>query len=242
MARVKPNVEIRFEAQASRPKVGTAVSFDLEGFSGFYSQPDVHNYVTKYLNRVFECMSIIFRGDEQYWAENVQTPALPTPLHRKFLGDGALYLWETEPAFASDTVRMDLLINLWNLKKYFGRVAEAAADDVPVPDVPRSIRLGISQGTIYELAYAGGGPKEYIGYAINLASRLRDYCRELGFIASARVGLPEDRLLSQGFVKVIAKKLKGFPREIVIVDANEYLALPPPLRTELFAEITPVRR
>jgi hypothetical protein len=47
----------------------------------------------------------------------------------------------------------------------------------------------------------------------------------LGFIASARIGLPEAVLNEHGYVKVVAKQIKGFPREIVIVDQDEYEGL-----------------
>jgi len=70
-----------------------------------------------------------------------------------------------------------------------------------------------------------------------LASKLQHYCPQLGFIASARLNLPNALLEKHGYKRVIATRLPGFPKEIVIVDKREFEALGPQLRGELFAEL-----
>jgi hypothetical protein len=72
---------------------------------------------------------------------------------------------------------------------------------------------------------------------MNLASRLQKYCSKLDFIASARIGLPQERLEKHGYLRVVAKQIKGFPREIVIVDKTEWEALDPSVRDELFEAV-----
>lgn len=95
----------------------------------------------------------------------------------------------------------------------------------------------MARGTIYELTRASGTNKEYIGFCINLASRLQKYCADLGFILSARLGLPDEFVAKEGYTRVVATKIRGFPEEIVIVDKGEYEALPEDLRASLFRDL-----
>jgi hypothetical protein len=73
-----------------------------------------------------------------------------------------------------------------------------------------------------------------MGFCINLASRLQKYCPELGFIASARIGVRESVLKKNEYIKVIANKIKGFPKEIVIVDKREFENLDTQIQEDLF--------
>ena len=41
-------------------------------------------------------------------------------------------------------------------------------------------------------------------------------------IASARIGVSQERLDKHGYLRVVATRIKGFPREIVIVDKAEW--------------------
>jgi hypothetical protein len=162
------------------------------------------------------------------------TPLQP-PIHQKFLGDGALYIWNLNDLGPTKVV--NLANRLWNLKSKFKNVLSACSDEVPVVDLPDKIRFGLSAGSVYKLTYLSSNQTEYIGYPINLASRLQGYCRDLGFIASARLNLPEKTLTDNGYIRVIAKDLKGFPREIVIVDGAEYKKLDDTIREQLFENI-----
>lgn len=226
-----------FEPQAGRARDALVMVFDLEGFSTFYGQPDVHDYVAKYLNHVFGAVGTTIDGGPSYWSprEEMLSPFL-VPAYVKFLGDGALYLWtfnkgEREAAAGAT---LHFVNRLWNLRKCFGKVLERCADDVPVADMPRGIRVGFAAGSVHQINYKYTSRVEYVGHCINLASRLQSYCRDLGFIASARVGFSRDDIEKHGYMKVIATRIKGFPREVVIVDRGEFLALPDSVRTELF--------
>jgi class 3 adenylate cyclase len=209
----------------------------MEGFSKFFYQPDAQVYVSKYLNRIFESMSIVINGGKAYWEpEKTEHTPLARPAHEKFLGDGAMYLWLQESGPQPPLRTVALINRLWNMRKWFGRIVEACADDVPVVNIPRRIRMGLAGGPVYELATAEGQDREYIGYCINLASRLQRYCPDLGFIVSARLGLPEATISQHGYAKVVATKLKGFPKEIVIVDQEDLAKLDPYVRRDLFEE------
>jgi len=231
---------IRFDPEASLPKQGVALVYDLEGFSRFFNQPDVNNYVPKFLNKVNEALGTVIFGGEAYWTPDKTTLSpLATPVHEKFLGDGALILWTHDSSATSNPEDLAVVLcnRLWNLKTCFSEVLKRCADDVPVVDLPSRIRFGLAAGSIFELHRAGGEQREYIGFCINLASRLQKYCPHLGFIASARLGLPAAMLAEHGYIKVVAKKIKGFPREIVLMDESEYLDLDRSLKSSLFDSI-----
>lgn len=233
-----------FEKRASRPKNAVALMYDLEGFSRFFNQPDVQDYVPSFLNHVSEAVSVCLHGGNDYWIEDEKLKgSRPLNLrvsHEKFMGDGALYVL-LPPAGSKDLDQKELglLCNrLWNLKNDFQEIVKKALDEVPVVEVPQRIRFGLSRGTVYELKKHGTQAREYIGFCINQASRLQSYCPDLGFIASARLMIPDNALKRHGYKKVIASKIKGFPNELVIVDAAEYDDLSEGVRHELFREVT----
>lgn len=227
----------KFKPTASPPTNGVALLYDLEGFSRFFNQPDVQDYVPTFLNHVNAAVGTCLFGGNAFWLNSPKeyTALTRTPIHEKFLGDGALYVWlaETDAPLTVSFVRA-LCNRLWNLKNRFEVVVKKSLDEVPVADVPSKIRFGLARGTIYELISEESERKEYIGFCINLASRLQKYCPELGFIASARMGLTEADLSKSGYIRTVAKKIPGFPREVVVVDQNEYESLDAVTRDRLF--------
>lgn len=232
----------KFAGKASHPKNALVLMYDLEGFSRFFNQPDVQDYVPTFLNHVSEAMGVcLFGGDASGWAGQVQKKIDPLPLrvvHEKFLGDGALYIMMPpgrDSDFSAATLQR-LCNRLWLLKTFFGDFANRVLDRVPVVKIPRRIRFGVSRGAVYELKKPRTTEREYIGFCINQASRLRDYCPDLGFIASARLMIPAEELKKYGYRKAVATKIRGFPNELVIVDSSEYDALPDQLRENLFKE------
>ena len=232
--------DINFKSEASHPTQALVLIFDLGGFSNFFAQPDVHQYVPKFLNRIFNCISICINGGEQYWLEdNEIIDTFIPPVHQKFLGDGGLYIWTFQKGlseFESQDI-MFFINRLWNVKNKFNTILEYCSDEVPVVDLPNKIRFGLSAGSVYKLTYLNSTQTEYIGYPINLASRLQSYCRDLGFIASGRINLKEKTLSKNGYIKIVAKNLKGFPKEIVIVDKKEYDKIDTEIKKELFEQI-----
>jgi class 3 adenylate cyclase len=228
-----------FTGKASYPRNAVALLYDLEGFSRFFNQPDVQDYVPAFLNQVSAAVGINLFGGEAYWAYNATIDPLEIEVaHEKFTGDGALYIL-LPPGGASDfpTGTLQHLCNrLWTLKNRFDAVVSRALETVPVVEVPRKVRFGLSRGSVYELQVQGSTASEYIGFSINLASRLQKYCPELGFIASARLMLSNREIADHGFVKVVATELRGFTDEIVLIDRMEYEALSEDIRKRLFKE------
>lgn len=216
------------------------IIFDLEGFSNFFSQPDVQNYVPKFINHILECMDIIISGGNAYWMEigpneTEQYDPMPAPIHTKYLGDGMMYVWKLNEFNPSEIV--DLFNRLWNLKNSFNEVIKTCSDDVPVSDIPNRIRFGIAAGNIYRLTYKGSRKEEYIGYSINLAARLQNYCNELGFIISARAKLAKKEMDKFNYIKVLAKNIIGMPNEIVYIDKDEFDALDAQIKSAKFSEL-----
>lgn len=222
-----------FKSKASYPEQAIVMIFDLEGFSKFFSQPDVQEYVPQFLNIVLDAINLCINGGKRYWESGSgDGDALPKHIHSKFLGDGALYIWRYKDFTRKE---MTFLVNrLFNLKFYFDKIVKHAEEIIPVVDIPKNIRFGIAAGSIYKLTYDNSSKEEFIGYSINLASRLQSYCRDVGFIFSARLNISSSELESHKYVKKIAINIKGFPKEYVIVDKTDYDELTEETKKELF--------
>ena len=233
---------IRFKSDSIIAKHGLAMIFDLEGFSKFFNQPDVQNYVPRYLNHIIKAVSIAIYGGEDYWSSSDTgckpqklKPLQYLPIHEKFLGDGVLYVWVTKngTSFIPNFIT-DLINRLWNIRIFFNVINKRNEYFVPVFEVPKKIRFGFARGTIYELTHETSEEKEYLGSCINLASRLQQYCPQLGFIASGRLQIRDLTIIKNNYKKVVASKLKGFPQEFVIVDNDEFNELDKQIKDELF--------
>lgn len=111
---------------------------------------------------------------------------------------------------------------------------EFASETIPVLDIPQNIRIGIAAGSIYKLTYENSKKEEYIGYSINLASRLQSYCRDIGLIFSGRLNINPMDLKKHSYVKTIATNINGFPKEYVLIDKTDYDNLPEETKVDLF--------
>jgi len=234
------NRPVVFKSVASPPFNSISLLFDLENFSGFFSQPDVHDYISKYLNLVIDAVSLTFEGGELYWdrdekGDAIIAAALPRPIHTKFLGDGVLYIWRYDEFTQKQII--DLVDRVWCLKNSFSVLCEKASLFLPVTAFPKRIRFGIAAGTVYQLSCQNETANEYIGYSINLVSRLQSYSRDICFIVSGRLNIPEKTISKHGYKKCLAKKIRGFPNEIVIVDSHDYNNMDEKTRSGLFDEL-----
>ena len=210
--------------------------YDLEGFSRFVNHPDVARYIPRFLNYVSNAMQTVVFGGHPYWTETGDYEPVAAPVHEKFLGDGALYLWTgTEKHFVRD-----LCNRLRDLRTNFHEIVRQATDIVPITEVPRQVRFGIARGDVYELRRNDDAAKlqsrEYVGMCINLASRLQNYCPDVRLTISARAGMNESTRDKNDYVRVIAKRIKGFTPEYVILDRAEYEALSRATREKYFTE------
>lgn len=233
-------MKFHFESTASPAMKAVAMVMDLEDFAKFFSQPDVHLYIPKLINHIFDAVNTCIYGGRAIWIDNKPNlDPLPHPLCTKFLGDGALFLWKFE-GNDDDVLKVHdverLMNRLSSLQKGFSKIIAQCADEVPLGLLPPRIRFGIAAGSVYKIYYYRTQQEEYLGYTINLASRLQSYCRSIGMIASARLELPEKTLQEAGYRKVLAKSVRGCPQELVIVDAEDYALLDSRERKDLFDE------
>lgn len=228
----------KFNPTASAAEKALIMLFDLEGFSKFFNQPDVNDYVPKYLNEVFNAVNICIEGGDAYWRmkslRKSHYEPLPPPVHVKYLGDGGMYIWHYNDLTKEQIIY--LINRLWILMNNFEKVNLKATEVIPVSDMPKRIRFGIAAGTTYKITYPDNDEEEYIGYCLNLASRLQSYCREIGFIVSARLDVTNDLLREFDYKKIAAISIKGFPQELVIVDRTDYDNLDTATKKALFKE------
>jgi class 3 adenylate cyclase len=241
----------RFKEKGTPGTEAIVLWFDLEGFSRFFTQPDVHLYAPQYLNVIFSSVQDLFGAKAPAWCKGpgAASPSkglgIREPDFAKFMGDGGFYLWlasaENEPIpHHFKTALIDCLLQL---RSSFDFITERAADAVPLPALPGQNRFGVTRGTVYGLYVDGSSePVDYIGFAINLAARLQSYARDIGLVASARLGLKQDEVRQARLKKVRATKLKGFDSEWVLVDENDYTSLSAEVREGLFSEAARDRR
>jgi class 3 adenylate cyclase len=218
-----------FDPKPTVPSDGLAVIYDLADFTRFLTTPDAQRFASRFLNII---TSAIDGGDCYWWRKDGRYTvepfeALPLkPVQRKFLGDGELLIWNIPGTEGyPDEFTVYLMNRLWNLQAHFPAILKRAMTTVPIGVLPGSIRIGIARGLQYEL-HRSDGSKEYVGVAINLATRLSRHSQRVTFLASARLDIPLEKLYSHNFTLAYATGIKGFSaKEVVIVDNIEYQSL-----------------
>jgi class 3 adenylate cyclase len=226
---------------AERPSVGLALIFDISGFTNFFNKPDIHFYMTDYINSVIDCVETVIWGGTDIWSGDTPEEAPPLiikPIMRKFLGDGMLYVWEDDESktLSNSNFKFFLINSLWNLQLNFKKINKGINEYIPIANLPKNIKIGMAQGSIFKLI-ENDGSVDCIGPCINLASRLVKYCPEINFVASARMNLNKKELAKYGYFKIIAKELKSFEDEIIIVDKKDYDKVNEVDRERLFEEL-----
>jgi len=144
-----------------------AAVFDLSGFTNFCSRIDPHLTVPEYLSRFLdwlfkeikkEFVAESYEEGKKLWAD--------LPFLAKFLGDGVLFLWDTENMSGTGicNVVTSLRIICRDYKNKFYREIKKA-----VVEPPNILRCGIARGRVFSV----GNGEDYVGPCINLASRLQ---------------------------------------------------------------------
>jgi len=233
------NFDKLFESDSYDSMNALVLIFDMEDFTTFVNQPDANSYIPKFLNHIFGCLSIIIDGGNPYWCTKTKKQYKPflKPEHFKFLGDGALYIWDKDKIISSGKNILDLINKLWTLKHNFHVVREKCFNDVSIGSIPKNIRFGLTSGKVTKLRNSKTEKIEYAGSCINLANRLQNYCKEIGFIISAKVDIPHDEITDWSYTKAIALNIKGFRQELIIADWKEIVSLPPEIIDNKFRVI-----
>jgi len=218
-----------FKGTAVAPKTGLVIVYDLENFTSFLETPDIQRAALKYLNHIDEnvCGAIYGGGEPFYdWGEDAAlTEHVIDPIHRKFLGDGAMMIFDlTNVATAKyQSILHNLINRAWNVKTNFGKLNDLAREFMPTAKMPPRIRIGITFGTMYELTQANG-ENEYLGIPINMAARLQKYSGKTAFLVSARVDLPPKWFEEQKYIKVRPLKLRNGKNEYLYIDHKDLKA------------------
>lgn len=143
-----------------------AAVFDLSGFTNFCGQVDPHLSVPEYLSGFLEWLfgeikkefvEESYKEGKKLWAD--------LPFLAKFLGDGVLFLWDTEDM--SDGEIRNTVVSLDNIRgkyvaNFYPHIRKA------VVDPPKILRCGIARGKVFSV----GNGEDYVGPCINIASRL----------------------------------------------------------------------
>lgn len=144
-----------------------AAIFDLEGFTSFCNQIDPHlvipEYLTAFLEWLFNSISEEFtqkkEGNEvRLWCR--------LPFFGKFMGDGVLFLWDTDDL--TREVIGNIVISLNNVCDNFTKLFLPQIKKT-VAKPPGRLRCGIARGQIISI----GDDKDFVGPCINVASRLQ---------------------------------------------------------------------
>jgi len=154
-------------ALPSREIEAIAAVFDLAGFTRFCNQVDPHLEVPKFLSSFVEWMFSKVKialtegnyGDRKaLWAE--------LPFLAKFLGDGVLFLWNTNGM--TETLNCKIVTTLYEIcyayrDNFYRRISMSVANP------PRILRCGLARGRVFSV----GNGKDFVGHCINTASRLQ---------------------------------------------------------------------
>ena len=199
-----------------------AAIFDLSGFTKFCSQVDPHlavpEYLSRFLNWLFDEVKkglLKEKSDQEtlLWAS--------LPFLAKFLGDGLLFLWDTEKTTGAEIC--NIVTSLWEIcDNYEHEFYTDIKRSVTKP--PEILRCGISRGIVFSV----GNGEDYVGPCINIAARLQKLS-SLRFCVSRRgfdfeKDMPEDT--SEKYI-LKSVSLRGIGEdELVWVRKEEFYLLP----------------
>lgn len=194
-----------------------SVLFDLEGFTTFCKQIDPQLAVPEYLSEFLKWLFVQVRKELTYktYTEGYYTYS-ELPLLSKFMGDGILFLWNTDGL--SETEIMNIIWSMYeiciNYKSDFYRKISKR-----VVSPPPKLRCGIARGAIYSV----GNGADFVGPCINMSARLQKL-NSMTFVFSRR-GLNPEIEDSHYPVLFVTKKsdIRGIgSEELVCILKSEY--------------------
>ena len=208
-----------------------AVFLDLEGFTDFCNQMEAHLVIPEFLSRyfhwLFQVLAEQFRegdsdGQVRIWGS--------LPFYAKFLGDGLLFLWDTDrnPGLSGTVNIARNLLDVTQL--YETQFVRDMRRSVSKP--PARLRCGIARGQIIPI----GGGTDYVGSCINVASRLQKLAT-LSFAVSGRgfdlSKAPDGEGTLRSFLVLKETALRGIgDQELIYIRKDEFEALRPAERAE----------
>jgi len=191
--------------------------FDLEGFTNFANQVDAHlvipDFLARYLSWLFSAIADEFKEGEKSGRVRIWGSL---PFFAKFLGDGVLFLWNTDLSGGESGIRNIVR----ELHKITGRYSKECLPDVRkhVSKPSSRLRCGVARGQIV----AVGNGHDFVGPSLNIASRLQKLS-SLSFAVSRR-GIDLSKIKRFVLKRV---ELQGIgDQELVYVLKSEFNKLP----------------
>lgn len=156
----------RLETKSKQIQALSAI-FDLEGFTHFCQQRDpqlaVPEYLSEFLKWIFEEIKNVLT--RKTYGEGYHTWA-DLPFLSKYLGDGVLFLWDTENM--TDSQIRNVVVSMLEIcQDYSNHFLPKISKDVISP--PTKLRCGIARGAIYSV----GNGNDFVGPCINMSARLQ---------------------------------------------------------------------
>ncbi len=201
---------------------------DLEKFTNFFNKASpnqsiiVASYVNAFLSWLNYRLDLLLEGKR-----------IPRLRLSKFLGDGVLYVWETEEG-KTEQIALDLMNFCWNMTRGGDRYE---IDFLPQfmgqlgnrwdCEYPGHLKASIATG--FAVKYTGRNhPPEYVAESINIATRLCGVHPELYFIAHADLLLDTEIRTAFRYVEKIIERgaLRGIDKPIaVFIDEDDFNSL-----------------
>jgi class 3 adenylate cyclase len=218
---------IEFKDKKSESKEAIVVSFDLSGFSDFCNRPDACIALPRFLSNLFEEQNRFLMGAVEWFFAPGRSEAgrLAAPNFIKYTGDGAIMIWlADDKAEFTEQFCTDLVLAMRALQSRIATIVPEWEKKWRVHGLPQNARFGIAIGTLYPLCKPDSifdEAVDYVGYCINLAVRLQDHCREVGFLVHETLHpkIP-------GLVRLRATGMKGAQIEPVLAYETDFKKLP----------------
>jgi class 3 adenylate cyclase len=211
-------------SEEGKPINALAVFLDLQGFTRFCDQSDSHlvipRFLQKYLGWLFS--EIAEKFTEGLYVDHVKVWG-SLPFYTKFLGDGILFLWNTDISGGLYGIE-NIICKLIDITDSYRNNFLPEIDKIISKPPPRVVRCGISRGQIISI----GNGEDYVGSCINMASRLQKISmltfavsqKGLNFSLSPGHRIENELLLTKFRIWGIDTD------ELVYIRKNEYQNLP----------------
>lgn len=195
-----------------------AAVFDLAGFTKFCSQVDPYlsmpRFLKEFLNWLFGSIKSEFE-EKKFKQGTLLYSSLP--FFAKFIGDGVLFLWNTE-----DLDMIEICNTLITARIISNKYSNVFVPNIKkhLSHVPKSLRCGMARGLVCSV----GNGEDYVGPCINMASRLQKLSN-LGLCCSKRGIDLEEGMESATAERYMVKSvsIRGIGKgELVIVRKSEF--------------------
>ena len=145
------------------------VIFDLNGFTNFCNQTESHLQIPEFLGLFLDWMFRQIKEETTFSTyEHGYGIYSKLPFFCKFMGDGVMFIWNTEGM--SDVEICNIITIASDIcKKYSTEFLKTIAELITSP--PRILRCGIARGKVYSV----GNGEDFVGSCINIAARLQKF-------------------------------------------------------------------